>query len=45
MKVQASIQGEAVRITGAKRDDLQAAIQLVKTSITEMPVQFQNFRD
>jgi uncharacterized protein YajQ (UPF0234 family) len=45
MKVQASIQGEAVRITGAKRDDLQAAIQLVKSSITEMPVQFQNFRD
>jgi uncharacterized protein YajQ (UPF0234 family) len=45
MKVQASIQGEAVRITGAKRDDLQAAIQLVKTSITEIPVQFQNFRD
>ena len=45
MKVQASIQGEAVRITGTKRDDLQAAIQLVKTSITEMPVQFQNFRD
>ena len=45
MKVQASIQGEAVRITGAKRDDLQAAIQLVKTSITEMPVQVQNFRD
>jgi len=45
MKVQASIQGDAVRITGAKRDDLQAAIQLVKTSITEMPVQFQNFRD
>jgi uncharacterized protein YajQ (UPF0234 family) len=45
MKVQASIQGEAVRITGAKRDDLQAAIQLVKTSITEMPVQFENFRD
>ena len=45
MKVQASIQGEAVRITGAKRDDLQAAIQLVKASITEMPVQFENFRD
>ena len=45
MKVQASIQGEAVRITGAKRDDLQAAIQLVKASITEMPVQYENFRD
>ncbi len=45
MKVQASIQGEAVRVTGTKRDDLQAAIQLVKTSVNEMPLQFQNFRD
>ena len=45
LKVQASIQGEAVRVTGAKRDDLQAAIQMIKASITEMPVQFQNFRD
>ena len=45
LKVQASIQGEAVRVTGTKRDDLQAAIQMIKASITEMPVQFQNFRD
>ena len=45
MKVQSSIQGEAVRVTGTKRDDLQAAIQLVKSSIAEMPLQFQNFRD
>ena len=45
MKVQASIQGEAVRIAGAKRDDLQAAIQLVKSSVTDLPLQFNNFRD
>jgi uncharacterized protein YajQ (UPF0234 family) len=34
-----------VRISGAKKDDLQAAIQLVRTSVTDMPLQFQNFRD
>ena len=45
MKVQASIQGDAVRISGAKRDDLQAAIALVKKSVTDFPVQFGNFRD
>ena len=45
LKVQASIQGEAVRILGAKRDTLQEAIQLVKKSITEFPLQFQNFRE
>ena len=45
LKVQASIQGEAVRIAGAKRDDLQAAIQLVKASVTDLPLQFNNFRD
>jgi len=45
MKVQASIQGEAVRVSGAKRDDLQAAIALVKQSVTDFPVQFGNFRD
>jgi len=45
MKVQGSIQGEAVRVSGAKRDDLQAAIQLVKKSITDVPLQFTNFRD
>ncbi len=45
MKVQASIQGDAVRITGAKRDDLQSAIALLKTSITDMPLDFNNFRD
>lgn len=45
MKVQASIQGDAVRISGAKKDDLQAAIQLVKKSVADMPLQFTNFRD
>jgi uncharacterized protein YajQ (UPF0234 family) len=45
MKVQASIQGEAVRVTGAKRDTLQEAIALVKKSISDFPLQFQNFRD
>ena len=45
LKVQASIQGDAVRVSGAKRDDLQDAIALVKKSITDFPVQFGNFRD
>ncbi len=45
IKVQASIQGEAVRITGAKRDDLQAAIALIKKDVTDVPLAFQNFRD
>lgn len=45
LKVQASIQGEAVRISGAKRDDLQEVIQLLKKDITELPLQFINFRD
>jgi len=45
MKVAASIQGDAVRISGGKKDDLQAAIQLVRTSVTDIPVQFINFRD
>jgi cyclic-di-GMP-binding protein len=45
MKVQASIQGDAVRVTGAKRDDLQAAMQLLRKDIPEMPLEFNNFRD
>jgi hypothetical protein len=45
LKVQGSIQGEAVRVSGAKRDSLQEAIQLVKKSVTEFPLQFQNFRE
>lgn len=45
LKVQASIQGEAVRVTGAKKDVLQEAIQLIRKSIDNFPLQFQNFRD
>ncbi len=45
MKVQASIQGDTVRVTGAKRDDLQAAMALLKKSVTEAPLSFNNFRD
>jgi uncharacterized protein YajQ (UPF0234 family) len=45
LKVAPSIQGDAVRVTGAKKDDLQAAIQLVRTSVTDVPLQFINFRD
>ena len=45
LKVQASIQGDAVRVAGAKRDDLQAAIALVRKSVTDFPLQYQNFRD
>ena len=45
MKVQASIQGETVRVTGAKRDDLQAAMKLVREKMTELPLSFDNFRD
>jgi len=45
LKVQASIQGESVRITGAKRDDLQAAMALLRKEITEVPISFDNFRD
>jgi hypothetical protein len=45
LKVQVSIQGDAVRVAGAKKDDLQAAIQLVRKSVTELPIQFINFRD
>ena len=45
LKVQGSIQGDVVRVSGAKRDDLQNAIQLVKKSVTDVPLQFINFRD
>lgn len=45
LKVQGSIQGDLVRISGAKKDDLQSAIQLVRTSVTDIPLQFINFRD
>jgi cyclic-di-GMP-binding protein len=45
LKVAASIQGDAVRVSGGKKDDLQAAIQLVKKSVADLPIQFINFRD
>ena len=45
MKVQAAIQGDAVRVTGAKRDDLQAAMALIKKDIPDLPLSFTNFRD
>jgi uncharacterized protein YajQ (UPF0234 family) len=45
LKVQASIQGDAVRVTGAKRDDLQAAMALLRKDITDIPISFNNFRD
>ena len=45
IKVQGSIQGDAVRVSGAKKDDLQNAIAWVKKSITDFPLQFGNFRD
>lgn len=45
LKVTASIQGESVRVSGAKRDVLQDCIALMRKDITEAPLQFQNFRD
>ena len=45
LKVNGSIQGDLVRVSGAKKDDLQAAIQLVRGSVTDIPLQFINFRD
>lgn len=45
LKVQASIQGDVVRISGAKRDDLQQVITMMKKNVTDYPLQFANFRD
>ncbi len=45
MKVQASIQGEAVRVAGAKRDDLQATMALLRKEVADLPLEFNNFRD
>jgi uncharacterized protein YajQ (UPF0234 family) len=45
MKVQAAIQGDAVRVTGAKRDDLQGAMALIRKEVADIPVSFNNFRD
>ncbi len=45
LKVQSQVQGDQVRVTGKKRDDLQQAIQLIKSEDFGMPLQFSNFRD
>jgi hypothetical protein len=45
LKVQGSIQGDAVRVSGAKKDTLQDTIALVRKSVTDIPLQFKNFRD
>jgi len=45
LKVQAAIQGDAVRVTGAKRDDLQAAMAMIRKEIADAPLSFTNFRD
>lgn len=45
LKVQASIQGESVRVTGAKRDDLQAAMAMLRKDVPDMPLEFNNFRN
>jgi uncharacterized protein YajQ (UPF0234 family) len=45
IKVQASIQGDALRVAGTKRDDLQATIALLKKEVTDLPLDFNNFRD
>ncbi|MGA1064041.1 MAG: YajQ family cyclic di-GMP-binding protein [Burkholderiaceae bacterium] len=45
MKVQAAIQGDTVRVTGGKRDDLQAAIALLRKEVDDLPLTFGNFRD
>ena len=45
LKLQAAIQGDTVRVTGAKRDDLQAAIALIRSEMKDLPLSFDNFRD
>ncbi len=45
LKVQAAIQGDAVRVIGAKRDDLQTAIALIRKEMAQLPLSFENFRD
>ncbi len=45
LKVTASIQGDVVRVSGNKKDDLQATMQLVRAGVTEVPLKFDNFRD
>ena len=45
LKVQAAIQGDSVRVTGAKRDDLQAVMALLRKAMADLPLSFDNFRD
>ncbi len=45
MKVQASIQGDAVRVSGAKRDDLQSTMAMLRKEVSDLPLEFNNFRD
>ena len=45
LKVQAAIQGDSVRVSGAKRDDLQATMALLKKELADVPLTFDNFRD
>lgn len=45
LKLQAAIQGDAVRVTGGKRDDLQAIMAQIKQGLPDLPVSFNNFRD
>ena len=45
LKVQGAIQGDSVRVTGGKRDDLQAAMALIRSEIPDLPLTFNNFRD
>ena len=45
VKVSASIQGDVVRVTGAKKDSLQEAIALVRGGVTDVPLKYENFRD
>ena len=45
IKVQAAIQGDKLRISGKKRDDLQATIRLLKETDVDLPLQYENFRD
>ena len=43
--MQAAIQGDSVRVTGAKRDDLQAAMAVIRKDVADLPLSFNNFRD
>ena len=45
IKVQASVQGESIRVNGKKRDDLQQIIKILKEANFDLPLQFENFRD